>query len=61
MSGNRVFAGLCLTCQNASECTFPRDPKKPVWQCEEFVGDEKAPERVSEEGYIPSRTGMIEA
>ena len=61
MSGNRVYAGLCLTCQNAPGCTFPRDPAKPVWQCEEFVGEEKAPERRSVEGYGPSRTGMTEA
>jgi len=61
MSGNRVIAGLCLTCQNAPECTFPRDAARPVWQCEEFMGEGRAPERVSVEGYGPSRTGMIEA
>lgn len=61
MSENRVYTGLCLTCQNAAECTFPRDAARPVWQCEEFMGEGKAPERVSVEGYGPSRTGMIEA
>ena len=61
MSENRSFQGLCLTCQNASECTFPRDSARPVWQCEEFTGDERSPERISVEGCIPSRTGLIEA
>ena len=61
MSGNRIFQGLCLTCQNASECTFPRDSARPVWQCEEFAGDGKAPERVSVEGIMPPRTGLVEA
>ena len=27
--------GLCSTCVNDKECTFPR--KFPVWQCEEFT------------------------
>jgi hypothetical protein len=59
MSGNRVFNGLCLTCQNAPDCTFPRDKARPVWQCEEFMGDVRSPERVSFEGSRPFRTGLI--
>jgi hypothetical protein len=61
MSGDRIFSGLCLTCQNAAECTFPRDSARPIWQCEEFMGEARAPERVSMEGYSPSRTGLIAA
>lgn len=30
--------GLCSTCVNDKECTFPR--KFPVLQCEEFTGYE---------------------
>jgi hypothetical protein len=30
--------GLCSTCSNDKDCTFPR--KFPVWQCEEFNGYE---------------------
>jgi hypothetical protein len=28
--------GLCLTCNNYLNCTFTRDPKRPVLFCEEF-------------------------
>jgi hypothetical protein len=31
-------AGLCRTCVKAPECTFPRDPKRPVRSCDEFEG-----------------------
>ena len=33
--------GLCSTCVNDKECTFPR--KFPVLQCEEFTGFEPRP------------------
>ena len=33
-----VGAGLCRTCINAAECTFPRDPNRPVRSCDEFEG-----------------------
>jgi hypothetical protein len=59
MSGIPGFSGLCMSCQNAGECTFPRDPARPVWQCEEFTGYGGSPERVSFEGSSPSRTGFI--
>lgn len=32
--------GLCHTCVNDKDCTFPR--KFPVWQCEEFDDREPA-------------------
>ncbi len=62
MSGNRLFQGLCLTCQNASECTFPRDSARPVLQCEEF-GDilGRSPEKVSPEGSRPPGTALSQA
>lgn len=31
-----IKKGLCSTCSNDKECSFPR--KFPVWQCEEFDG-----------------------
>ena len=43
MSGNVKYAGLCSTCKNASSCTFPRDPNKPVVHCEEFDSGEAPP------------------
>jgi hypothetical protein len=33
-----VGAGLCRTCISAPECTFPRDPSRPVRSCDEFEG-----------------------
>ena len=36
MLENMRYFGLCLTCKNASSCTFPRDPVKPAFYCEEF-------------------------
>jgi len=38
------FDGLCLTCRWTATCTFPRDPVKPVLQCEEFEGEDFTPE-----------------
>ncbi len=36
MSENIRYFGLCMSCKNASSCTFPRDPAKPAFYCEEF-------------------------
>jgi hypothetical protein len=36
MSGNTIYRGLCSTCKHASTCTFPRDPQRPAFYCEEF-------------------------
>ncbi len=59
MSGTTVFPGLCLSCRNAPECTFPREPGRPVWQCEEFTSFDSRLERNSCEGTILARTGLI--
>jgi len=37
-SGQMMRRGLCATCRNAPECTYPRDPGPAVLQCEEFDG-----------------------
>ena len=36
MSGNTIYHGLCSTCKHASTCTFPSDPQRPAFYCEEF-------------------------
>ena len=46
-----VASGLCRTCVKAPECTFPRDPGRPVRSCDEFEGagaprSERAPRMV---------------
>jgi hypothetical protein len=35
--------GLCHDCSKAATCTFPRDPSRPVWSCDEFDGANLAP------------------
>jgi len=42
MSGT-IYSGLCSTCKNASNCTFPRDPRRPSFYCEEFEIEITAP------------------
>ena len=39
----RSIEGLCRTCSKAEMCTFPRDPSRPVWSCDEFDGSDLAP------------------
>jgi len=41
------YRGLCSTCKNAPHCTFPRDPQKPVFQCERFESEEPSPMRAA--------------
>ncbi len=36
MQENIRYFGLCMSCRNASSCTFLRDPAKPAFYCEEF-------------------------
>jgi len=36
MPENIRYFGLCMSCRHASSCTFPRDPAKPAFYCEEF-------------------------
>ena len=31
-----IYRGLCENCDNAPNCTFPRDPARPVQFCDEF-------------------------
>lgn len=38
MQKRLALEGLCASCRKASHCTFPREPGRPVLQCEEFEG-----------------------
>ncbi len=40
-----LYGGLCATCVNASGCTFPRDPGRPILSCDEFDVAGKLPTR----------------
>ncbi|MCL5037854.1 MAG: hypothetical protein M1269_12200 [Chloroflexi bacterium] len=33
----KVYRGLCSACMNNSGCTFPRNSKRPVLNCDEFA------------------------
>jgi len=36
MLGITVARGLCAACVNETSCIYPRDPDRPVLNCEEF-------------------------
>jgi len=38
ISFNRQYHGLCSCCEFSLTCSYDRDPKNPVLQCEEFGG-----------------------
>ncbi len=42
------YRGSCSTCNNAPTCTFPRDPDRPVLQCEEFESYQPPPPKAVE-------------
>ena len=39
--------GLCSTCKHAPTCAYPRDPKRPVFNCEEFEIEVGEPMKLS--------------
>jgi hypothetical protein len=40
-----LYGGLCATCVNASGCTFPRDPGRPILSCDEYELPDTLPAR----------------
>jgi hypothetical protein len=52
MPENMKYFGLCVSCRNASSCTFPRDPAKPAFYCEEFEIDKAAPTMSSKKDQL---------
>ena len=38
-SDSHAPRGLCAFCTRAADCTFPRQPGRPVMFCEEFEGE----------------------
>ena len=49
MLGNTISPRLCSTCKHASTCSFPRDPQKPSFYCEEFEIESTPAKRKGEE------------
>lgn len=58
MPGDMRYFGLCMSCRNASSCTFPRDPAKPAFYCEEFEVEPTVSivKRPKEQSYV---TGLF--
>lgn len=54
MSQNVKYRGLCSSCENAPDCTYPREPNRPVLQCEEFDGGEPSPTKTVVKDRVPS-------
>ncbi len=40
-----LYTGLCPDCMNEPTCTFPRDPSRPIWFCDEFKPSASASRR----------------
>jgi hypothetical protein len=38
--GKPRYGGLCLTCDHARSCIYPRELDRPVWHCEEFEANQ---------------------
>jgi len=45
MSTKTKPSGICLTCKHCDSCMYPRDPRRPVLQCEEYEAWESPPAR----------------
>ena len=39
MRSDNGCRGLCCICSNSPGCMYPKEPDRPVTQCEEFVCD----------------------
>ena len=35
--------GICASCMNAADCTYPKDPERPALYCDEFAGYAEQP------------------
>jgi hypothetical protein len=46
------YGGLCLTCDHARSCTYPRELDRPVWHCEEFEANQAPVDRATVESFL---------
>lgn len=46
------YGGLCLTCDHARSCIYPRELDRPVWQCEEFEAIDMPVDRTTVESFL---------
>ena len=53
-----LHRGLCSTCRSDLTCTYPRNPWRPVTECEEFDGELTAPRNPTDRS--DSRSASLE-
>ena len=61
MPGNTIYPRLCSTCKHASTCTFPRDPQRPSFYCEEFEIESVPAKRKAEEDKLQPTASFVTA
>jgi hypothetical protein len=54
------YGGLCLTCDHARSCTYPRDLDQPVWHCEEFEAMDMPVDRTTVESFLAAENARRE-
>jgi len=47
--------GLCATCSNLAECTFPRNSESPIMHCDEFCGYEMKGLVLTDQDLVPKQ------
>lgn len=50
----KAVLGICSSCKTASACTYTKDFRRPVLQCEEFEGYESRPVRTIIKKILPA-------
>jgi hypothetical protein len=51
----KLGLGLCTTCSNLGECTFPRSSNSPIMHCDEFSGYEMRGLVLTVQDLIPAK------
>lgn len=46
------YPGLCASCKNAEDCTFPRNMDRPIIHCDEFEGIDPRPSHISSDKVV---------
>jgi len=55
----RGYRGLCSACRKGEQCTYPRDYRHPILQCEEFEGIEPSAVRFTEKDILQAIDSIV--
>ena len=58
MSENIEYRDICSTCKSSQNCTFPKNPQKPVLNCEEFEVATCPPVKTTRKDESPETTSV---